>query len=240
MPAPEAALEDFLVASSAEIADYLQQLLRANAQVQLSDPSGASLTSHICALDPAADLLGLSLGAEASAAAEQLVEDDEITAVALLGTVKLQFELDNAVIVSSPQGSVLRSTLPRRLYRFQRRQAFRVQPAGSLYPRLTRPGSATPLRVLDISIGGVALAVPADQPPLIMGRPAIGCVLELDRGTTLHVTLLPHHAHPIVSDTVGMLRLGCSFADLDTGATRALQAYVDQTQKRRRLLKLDR
>jgi len=36
-----------------------------------------------------------------------------------------------------------------------------------------------------------------------------------------------------------MLQLGCAFVDLDAAVTRSLQVYVDQTQKRRRLLKLD-
>jgi len=242
MPTPEAAPEDLRVASSAEIADYLQQLRNENAQLLLSNPAGVSHASRICALDPAADLLGLEIGADPDDASQQLVEDGEITVVAHLDTVKLQFELDSAVIVSGEQGAVLRSPLPTRLYRFQRRQAFRVQPAGSLYPRLVRPGATAALRVLDISIGGVGLAEPAGQPPLIMGRPAAGCVLELDRGTALDVTLLPHHAHPIVDglgDATGLLRLGCSFVDLSAGAMRALQTYVEQTQKRRRLLKLN-
>jgi len=34
------------------------------------------------------------------------------------------------------------------------------------------------------------------------------------------------------------LRLGCAFAKLDGGAQRALQRYIDQTQKRQRLFSL--
>jgi hypothetical protein len=34
-------------------------------------------------------------------------------------------------------------------------------------------------------------------------------------------------------------RVGCSLHDLDGDAQRALQRYIDQTQKRRRLLSLD-
>jgi len=50
---------------------------------------------------------------------------------------------------------------------------------------------------------------------------------------------MPHHVSPIAGDAQGMLQLGCSFADLDAASSRSLQVYVDQTQKRRRLLKLD-
>jgi hypothetical protein len=93
--------------------------------------------------------------------------------------------------------------------------------------------------VLDISIGGLALALPADVSPLPTGQEAKGLVLELDRITALRVTLLPHHASPIAGDAGGLMQMGCSFVDLDAAAGRALQVYVDQTQKRRRLLKLD-
>ncbi|MFT7723376.1 MAG: flagellar brake protein [Roseateles sp.] len=247
MTAPEAAPEEFRVAASAEIAAYLQQLQRENATVLLNGPPGHSLTCRIAALDAAADVLGLELGLDPEGVSQALVAGGEITAVAYLGTIKLQFELDGAVLVSGEQGAVLRSPLPQRLYRFQRRQAFRVQPAGSLYPRVALPGSggqpARALRVLDISIGGLALALPPDAEPLLarlpIGQATPGLVLELDRMTSLGIALLPHHASPVAGDADGLLQLGCAFVDLDAAASRALQIYVDQTQKRRRLLKLD-
>ena len=242
MSAPEAVPEEFRVAAPAEITAYLQQLQRDNATVLLSGPPGQSLASRIAALDTAAGVLGLEIGADPEGISQALVASGEISAVAYLGAIKLQFELDDAVLVSGEQGTVLRSSLPDRLYRFQRRQSFRVQPAGSVYPRVVLPGGeqfGRALRVLDISIGGLALALPADSTPLPAGQVAAGLVLELDRITALRVALLPHHASPIAGDPQGTLQLGCSFAELDAAASRSLQVYVDQTQKRRRLLKLD-
>jgi c-di-GMP-binding flagellar brake protein YcgR len=242
MSAPEAATDEFRVASPAEIKAYLQQLQRENATVLLNGPPGQSLASHITTLDTAASVLGLDIGLDPDDISQSLVANGEITAVAYLGAIKLQFELEDAVLVSGEHGTVLRSSLPERLYRFQRRQSYRVQPAGSVYPRVVLPGGEQPgraLRVLDISIGGLALALPADTPALPAGQVASHLVLELDRITALRITLLPHHASPIAGDIHGMLQLGCSFVDLDAVASRALQVYVDQTQKRRRLLKLD-
>ncbi|WP_457427787.1 flagellar brake protein [Roseateles sp. P5_E7] len=248
MSAPDTVPEQLRVTATAEIAAYLQQLQRENAAVLLSGPPGQSLSSRICALDGEAGVLGLEIGTDPEGISQALVASGEITAVAYLGTIKLQFELDDAVLVSGEQGAVLRSSLPERLYRFQRRQAFRVQPAGSIYPRVVLPGGEHPgraLRVLDISIGGLALALPGELTPeqplqsLVVGQVATGLVLELDRLTALGIALVPHHASAIAGDTHGMLQLGCSFVDLDANAGRALQVYVDQTQKRRRLLKLD-
>lgn len=242
MSAPEATPEELRVASTAEITAYLQQLQREGAGLLVAGPQGQSLSSRIVALDADADLIGLEIGADPEGISQALVAQGEITAVAYLGTIKLQFEVDAPVLVSGEQGTVLRGTLPTRLYRFQRRQSFRVQPAGSAYPRVIVPGGAEPgraLRVIDLSIGGLALALPPDFPALAPGRVADGLVLELDRISALRVTLLPHHASPISGDASGTLQLGCSFVDLDAHAGRSLQVYVDQTQKRRRLLKLD-
>lgn len=242
MSAQESIPEELRVTSAAEIAAYLQQLQRENAGVRLSGPQGQGLASRIVALDPQADLIGLALGTDPDGISQALVADGEITAVAYLGTIKLQFELEAPVLVSGEQGTVLRSSLPTRLYRFQRRQSYRVQPAGSTYPRVVLPGAEHPgraLRVLDISIGGLALALPAGLAALPIGTVAPGLVLELDRISGLAVSLLPHHVSPINADLQGLQQLGCSFVDLDANASRSLQVYVDQTQKRRRLLKLD-
>lgn len=242
MTAPEAIPEALRVASSAEITAYLQQLQRESAGVLLSGPQGQSLASRIVALDADADLIGLEIGTDPEGISQALVAEGEITAVAYLGTIKLQFDLEAPVLVSGEQGTVLRGTLPTRLYRFQRRQSYRVQPAGSAYPRVILPGGDQPgraLRVLDISIGGLALALPPDFPALAPGRVADGLVLELDRISALRIALLPHHVSPIAGDASGMQQLGCSFVELDANAGRSLQVYVDQTQKRRRLLKLD-
>ncbi len=239
------AAPDHLRVAPAEIPAYLQQLQRDQATVLLNGPPGLSLACRIGVVDPAADVLGLEIGADPEGLSQALVAGGEITGVAYQGSIRLQFDLDGAVLVSGAQGAVLRSPLPTRLYRFQRRQSFRVQPAGSVYPRVVLPGGGEPaeaLRVLDISIGGLALAQPADAALLQPGQPAQPVVLELDRTTALRVTLLPHHASPMpdaAGDAPALQQLGCAFVDLDAAAGRALQVYVDQTQKRRRLLKLD-
>jgi c-di-GMP-binding flagellar brake protein YcgR len=241
MTAHEAAPEELRVATD-EIAAYLQQLHREGAGVLLSGPPGESLWSRIVALDAEADLIGLQLGTDPDGISQGLVAEGEITAIAYLSAIKLQFELEAPVLVSGEQGAVLRSPLPTRLYRFQRRQAFRVQPASSNYPRIVVPGGTEPghsLRVLDISIGGLALALPGDAMPLPIGQAAHGLTLELDRISGLPVSLLPHHVSAVSAETGAVRQLGCAFIDLDATATRALQVYVDQTQKRRRLLKLD-
>src|ERR1700741_4993635 len=112
MTVPEPAPEELRVAAPAEIAAYLQQLQREGAGVMLSGPPGLSLGSRIVALDAEADLLGLEIGTDPEGISQALVAGGEITAVAYLGRIKLQFELEAPVLVSGEHGAVLRSTLP--------------------------------------------------------------------------------------------------------------------------------
>jgi len=239
-PAPE----DLRVATPTEIAGFLRDLQREQTRVVLSSPEGLSLVSRVGALNTGADLLGLEVDPSQEALAQALVAADEITAVAYLGAIKLQFELDSPILVNGEAGTVLRSGLPERMYRFQRRQTYRVQPASSLFPRVLlplpagAPAGALPraLRVLDISIGGLALQLPADFSPMADGQALPGLTLELDRSTPLRVGLRAQHAGE--PDAEGKRQLGCAFLPLDAEVERALQVYVDQTQKRRRLLKL--
>jgi c-di-GMP-binding flagellar brake protein YcgR len=98
------------------------------------------------------------------------------------------------------------------------------------------PEMALTLRVLDISAGGCALFLPDDVPPLPAGVRLQGVRLELDAGTHFDATLQLHHVSSLSAS--GGVRLGCSLHDLDAGAQRSLQRYIDVTQKRRRMLAL--
>ena len=172
-----------------------------------------------------------------------LVEADELTAVAYLDAVKLQFDMHDLVLVRSPRATALQARLPACIYRFQRRSAFRVRTLdrGAPMARLRHPGLPDlqlSLRILDISIGGCALMLPAGVPPLPPGLEMGGVLLDLDTDTLLQVTLRIQHATSVQGLHTG-LRLGCALIRPDSSCLRTLQRYIDQTQKRRRLLSLD-
>ena len=94
------------------------------------------------------------------------------------------------------------------------------------------------LRVLDVSIGGCALFVPADVPPLQPGVRMSRARIELDVDTRLEVDLRLQHVTSFSLGTAGT-RLGCEFVDASGEALRTLQCFIDQTQKRRKLMALD-
>lgn len=233
-------LDEFRVGASAEIASLLRRLLDGATDLVFSAPNGAHLRTTLWTVDlPRARL---SFAAERDdPQLQSLLEAGEAVAVGYLDSVKLQFDVGPLLIVHGPQASVLQAPLPRVMYRFQRRQSFRVRPprGGAVVAVLRHPAMpemALTLRVLDISAGGCALFLPDDVPPMPAGVRLQGVRVELDAGTHFNATLQLHHVSSLGAS--GGVRLGCSLHDLDAGAQRALQRYIDGTQKRQRLLAL--
>ena len=181
---------------------------------------------------------------------ERLVQADEAVAVAYMDSVKLQFDLQGLMLVRGAKSCALQCGLPRDIYRFQRRNAYRVRPAESQAPTANFRHPAIPdmplsLRVLDLSIGGCALWRPQNVPPLQAGTSlgevtvALDCETRCAVGLSLqHVTALGRSGDNGGSGDSGV-RLGCEWQRLGGNAARVLQRWIDQTQKRRRLQVLD-
>jgi c-di-GMP-binding flagellar brake protein YcgR len=225
-----------------EVQALLRELRDSTTPVALLSPYGAGVGATVWTVD--ADRGRIAFDVEPSDPhLPGLVEANELTAVAYLDSVKLQFDLHDLVLVRSPRATALQARWPACIYRFQRRSAFRVRTLdrGTPMARLRHPSMPDmplSLRLLDVSIGGCALMLPAETPPLPPGLEMGGVLLDLDTDTLLEVTLRIQHATSVQGRATG-LRLGCELIRLDAGSLRTLQRYIDQTQKRRRLMSLD-
>ncbi len=247
------AWQDFRVSHPPERLALLRQLRDGSVPVYLSTPEGHSLGSSLWAVDGEGQRLHFSADAHWPQL-PALVEADEVTAVAYLDSVKLQFDLDGLVLVHGHNSCTLQASLPRAVYRFQRRGAYRVRTLERHAPRALFAHPALPdmhlaLRVLDVSIGGCALWLPPDVPPLQPGTVVGQAVLALDGDTRFTAGLALQHVtaqggdprstaageHP--NGHQGM-RLGCEWHALGGSAERTLQRWIDQAQKRRRMLSL--
>lgn len=231
----------FRVDNPAERLTLLRQLRDGSVPVNLSGPGSGQLTTALWAIDDARERLNFNVDAHAGSL-QALVQNDEIVAVAYLEAVKLQFDLHGPMIVRGLNTCALQAGFPSEIYRFQRRSGYRVRtlergcPTAQLrHPSM--PDMALPLRVLDVSIGGCALLLDHDVPPLQPGTRVAGVRLELDADTRFDVTLQLQHVSALHGEDGGT-RIGCGWVDLSGQAERALQRYIDQTQKRRRLLSL--
>ena len=162
-------------------------------------------------------------------------------AVAFLDRIKVQFQLDNLLLVNSAQGSALRTDLPREMFRFQRRDTFRVRPLGAGTPRVTlvhphAPDRKLQLRIFDVSMGGLAFVLPHETAPAAdfpVGTVLGHVQLQLDRSTQLEVQLRVQHITEYQLPSKGV-QLGCAFESLPAIETGILQRYIDHTQKRQR------
>ena len=236
--ASQSSLEEFRITAEAEREAMLHRMEVERCLVTLSTPDGLSFTTLVWGLDMPRGVMSFS-GDSTDTTLRSLLESDDVVAVAYLDRIKVQFDVEDLVQVKGPQQDVLNARIPEELFRFQRRSAFRVEPFAQHGPSATFRHPAMPdmkltLRVLDVSLSGVALFLPENVPAIEVGVQINDCLLHLDSDTEIEANLLLHYRTGLHPDTHGA-RLGCEFVRLD-GQDRTLQHYINQTQKRRIVL----
>jgi c-di-GMP-binding flagellar brake protein YcgR len=232
----------FRVDNTAEIGVLLRQLRDAGTPMVLGTPPGAALVAELWSIDSEQRRINFTAD-DNNPVLQQLVDADEAVAVGYLDSIKLQFDLHGLLLVRGARTCALQAAMPRALYRFQRRSGYRVRTLDRQAPTARLRHPAIPdmqltLRVIDVSIGGCALLLPADVPTLEPGLTLHGGQFELDADTRFKATLQIQHLSALQA-AGEPVRLGCEWRALDSDAQRVLQRYIDQTQKRRRLLSLD-
>jgi flagellar brake protein len=132
---------DFRVAQLHDRLRLLRQLCDGHVPVMLNLPDGSALPSALWAVDGSGQRLTFSTDTDRQGL-ERLVEANEAVAVAYLDHIKLQFDASGLVLVHSGEHSALHCRLPAEIYRFQRRNAYRVRRGASMdaVARLRHPG----------------------------------------------------------------------------------------------------
>src|SRR5438132_11554321 len=120
-------MDDFRITASAEIAAMLKRLADANMHLSLSSPRGDTITATLWTVDARRGMVGFSLRAD-EPQLDAIVESDEAMVVGYLDSIKLQFDVQDLVLVHRGGHKALNAAFPRELFRFQRRNGFRVQP----------------------------------------------------------------------------------------------------------------
>ena len=234
-------VEAFRVTAERDIQSLLKQLLDGSVLLNLNASDGSVVTSAIWTLDSTRGTIGFNAD-PSDPAMHKLLDCGEVVVVGYLDSVKLQFDVNDLVLVNGQRASVLSCAAPRVVYRFQRRNAFRVRPlmrssptARFFHPDM--PEIELALRVIDVSIGGCGLFLPDDTPAMNPGTLLQEVRLELDGETRLDLAMRLQHITSINAESRGV-RLGFEFHRLGSDAQRTLQRFIDLTQKRGKLMAL--
>jgi c-di-GMP-binding flagellar brake protein YcgR len=238
-------LEQFTVYSRAEIAAVLRRLRDAvtpvNAYHEMA--SGFAVTEILDVLTEDGAVV-IDPPSEATAA-RYLLAAEHVTFVAFIDNVKVQFSAQGVVAASWQGRPAVRVKLPESLLRLQRREYFRIRPpvakpAMCLIPHppeIDKNGYVVAraqqryesLRVLDLSVGGLALLSYPAKFELPHGGKIDGCFLDLPGVGSINLSLTVHHIDPVPRDEAAR-RLGCEFADMSPASRMALQRYVNKIE----------
>jgi len=229
-------MSDFGLTTPAEIREILDRMVSAHTLVTLSGPGGVSCTTMLWSVDAERHTICFSAEPDDSRL-EGLLESGEVVAVGYVDSIKVQFDVEGLILVHGDRTKALNAAIPSVIYRFQRRSCYRVKPLAHSVPSATlhhpsMPDMQLTLRILDISLEGLALFLPEDIPAIQAGTEIGQCFIDLDSTTRLETRLVIHHVSIMHPDTRGA-RLGCQLVRLGGMDERVLHRYIEDIQKRR-------
>lgn len=233
--------EKYLVRSVPEIRQILQALIDRRALV-----SGCALprnhTFPTSVIEVAEEEDAVLVDGSASETINRSIEEaTHVTCVSRLDRIHVQFRLERLVRVHKDGQVAFRADLPESVLRLQRREFYRLQvpvaqPLECAVPRNHPDGETTydRYRVQDISGGGIALAVPADEPTLRPYREFPGCVLHLPDSGPLCVRLMVKSLQRQLNQNgTESWRAGCQFTELPRGGDALIQRYIFRLERQR-------
>lgn len=240
LAATHGGLHDFRMTSLVEIRAMLTRLCNGSVALVLNTNDGSDWTARPWAIDSARAAISLVFdGDPADPRLQRVLQSSEVIAVGVIDDVKIQFDVSGLVLVQGANSSALRCAMPREIFRFQRRDSFRVRPPLRAAPaaRLTHPHLPPMLRILDVSMGGCALFQPGKTALVSAGEVIEDAQLDLEVNVRIATDLRIQHVSELNAEATGM-KLGCQFLNASASSLRNLQHYIAQTQKRARLVTL--
>jgi flagellar brake protein len=237
LAAAHGGLHDFRMTSGVEIRAMLNRLCDGNVTLALNAADGSDWLVKPWQVDSVRSAISLMFdGDKDDPKLQRVMESGQVIAVGVIDNVKIQFDVQGLVLIHSGTSSALRCATPREIFRFQRRDTFRVRPPMRSAPaaRLSQPGLPPLLRILDVSMGGCALFLPGTSAPIESGTVLRGVQLDLEVNVRLQADLRVQHVSALNAEATGM-KLGCQFVNASSASLRNLQHYIQQTQKRARL-----
>lgn len=231
---------EFKLENAAEIAAQLKVLRDRSAPVSVS-ADGAALVTSVWTVDETQNLVAFAVD-DGQRGLKEIMAAGKAQAVAYVESVKLQFVCEDMKLSVGNQGSALQVAFPQSLFRFQRRDAYRLRVPERNPPvaRFNLPGKpvAIKAKLLDLSIGGCSILLPSDAPAVAEGATLHNVQIDLSPDLRIFTGLVVRRASPMKDEKGEVLgtRLGVGWTKTDGQMDRTLQLYIDQVQRRQRMM----
>jgi flagellar brake protein len=242
-PEPESPdLAPFTVYARAEIIALLQSVGRSGTltTVYFDAQAGFAVTA-LLAVNPDFEEVLFDIPRDTDTH-RRLLAADSLTFVSFIDHIKLQFAARRAEATQFEDKPAFRVRLPEQLLRLQRRDFYRVRtpvtrPAHCLVPYGADGRQYEKLRLLDISIGGVAVVAQPQKFELADGMRVNECFLDLPEIGSVGVSLQVRHLVRR-ADEESARAVGCEFVDITPVARTLIQRYVNKLDADHRRLGL--
>ena len=227
-------IQQFLVRDPYEIAFVLRQLATKRSTVTAQIEGSQSLLTTVLGVDQS-DVHVEASAVEAITVAA--IRSRSILCTTQLDQVKMQFRMGPCERGTLDGAESIKSRLPDALLRLQRRENFRL--ATTVGPALTckflfeekKPIEA---RVLDLSTGGLSLAIPPKAATLHPGMELDECRILLTGFGPVVVDLRVRSVFLINALTGDVQRVGCQFISLSPDIRNSIQLYIMDVERKRR------
>lgn len=240
-PEPDAPeLEHYMLYSRGEIAAILARIGRERALVTVytGGDSEFSITT-ILAVD--ADFEEITLDMPVNPESQRrLLAARDLVFVVFFENVKIQFRAPLAQATVFEGHAAFRARLPSQMLRLQRREYFRVRTpaqgqATCLVPTAGDASRYESLRLLNISVGGVAVMTCPHLFELPVGEVVRNCFLDLPGVGPVNVSFRVVNVYDDEGQPDGR-RCGCQFVELSPQARTMVQRYVNRVEMEQRRL----
>ncbi|UNK43935.1 flagellar brake protein [Luteimonas sp. S4-F44] len=239
-PLDDEALSRYMLRDSADMGRVLRSLVEAKALISGSLIPGdlACPTALLAVGDDGTLVLDAS---RQDALNRKLAICTQLICDTRLDAVQIRFRLSTPLPALHEGRQAFIASWPEALLRLQRRDLYRVVPpfdAGvTLHPGHGNAPAALPdngLRVLDLSGGGLAVALDdGEDPRFAPGRTLNGCLLQLPDTVAMPVTVTVAHRF---CEQIGLRvrwRAGCRFVALAPVAQRRILQSIFQIERQR-------
>lgn len=230
-------LDAFTITFRREIVFYLRQLVNEATQISvIFDEGRNTLLTLLLDVDEENNQVIFDWGGSEEAN-RAFLRSERNYFVAHPQGVRNQFATARATATTYNKHQAFTVPIPDKYVRLQRREFFRLNlPITQRAPcDATLPGGlGVKLEATDISLGGVALELPALPGPVDPGQILAETRIKLGTFGTLLVDLEVRHLQPMVRGNRQSIHLGCRFVRLSQAQESEVQRFMSHIQREER------